>query len=175
MGVNCRSTGVATAEAIVSGGGAGSEAATRTGGKGGRHLDGGEIHVGQIAHGQVAVGLDAEEQDPGHHQRGHDRTLDERLGDVHVPLPAAPPFTCTFVPGESRSCPSVTTTSPGLSPLSITASFSSELPTVTARDSTVPSCFTTKAYCPCWPRWMATAGATTASCCSPSFKVTRTY
>src|SRR5205085_10035276 len=127
------------------------------------------------AHREEPVGLDSEEEDPAHDQRGHDRALDEWLGKVHGALPATPALTCTCAPGARRSCPSVTTTSPGARPFSITACFWSELETLTGRDSTVPSCFTTKTNCPCCPRCTASAGATTASRCSPRVSVTTTY
>ena len=51
---NCLSSGVATAEAIVSG---------LAPGRRGRDLDGREVHVGQVAHRKQAVAHDAEEQD----------------------------------------------------------------------------------------------------------------
>ena len=65
----------------------------------------------------------------------------------------------------------MTTTSPGARPFSITAMRSSCVATTTGRDSTVPSCFTTKTYWPCCPRCTAWLGATVASRISPSVTV----
>src|SRR5205823_4184838 len=113
------------------------------------HRDDRVVDVGQVAHRQQAVADDAEQQDPDHHQRGRDRTADEDLGEVHcrvppplAPPPAAPPpasRTSTFAPGPIRNCPSVTTVSPGLRPLAITASTSSERSTWTGRELVVES------------------------------------
>ena len=71
---NCFSSGVATAEAIVSGLAPGSSA---------RDLDGREVDVGQRRHRQQAIGGDAEDQDAGHDQHRHDRPADEELAEVH--------------------------------------------------------------------------------------------
>src|SRR5215472_3317841 len=95
---NCRSSGVATAEAMVS-------ARPR---QARAHLDGGKVHVGQITHGQLAVGHEAEDEQARHEQRGHDGALDEEIC-VHRDAPAggegAGPdaFTSTLDPGTSRS------------------------------------------------------------------------
>ena len=61
---NCFSSGVATAEAMVSGLAPGRLAVD---------LDGREVDVGQVADRQQAVGHEAEHQDARHEQRGHDR------------------------------------------------------------------------------------------------------
>ena len=73
MVVNCRSSGVATADAIVSG---------LAPGQRGRHLDGREVDVRQVVHGQEAVRHHAEDDDGRHQQRGQDRPADEEIG-VH--------------------------------------------------------------------------------------------
>ena len=71
---NCRSSGVATAEAIVSGLAPGSDAFD---------VDRREVDVRQIAHRQLPVGHDSEQHDGEHDQRRHDRAADEEGGDVH--------------------------------------------------------------------------------------------
>ena len=110
----------------------------RTGaGQRGLDLDGREVDVGQVAHRQQPEAHDAEEEDRRHQQRGEDRTADEEVG-AHAGF-----LTSTFAPGTSRSCPSVTTRSPGLSPLPITISLASRRATSTGRDSTVESALTT--------------------------------
>ncbi len=78
---NCFSSGVATAEAMVSGLAPGSDR---------RDLNGGEIHVGQVAHRQEPVAHDPEEENAQHDEGGHDGPADEQLGDAHgVGPPAA--------------------------------------------------------------------------------------
>ena len=59
-------------------------------GQGGADHDRGKIDVGQIADRQQAIAHDAEDQDAGHDQRGHDRPLDEDLGDIHDRSSCAP-------------------------------------------------------------------------------------
>src|SRR5439155_7593583 len=107
-----------------------------------------EVDVRYIAHRQQPVGHDAEEQDADHDEGRHDGTLDEQIGDVHgrfsVAGPPAAGFSSTLAPGTSRICPSVTTFSPGCTPLSITDSCPRVRPTTTGRDSTVESGRTTK-------------------------------
>ena len=105
---NCFSSGVATAAAIVSGLAPGRLALT---------VIVGIVDGRQVAHRQLPVGDDAEDEDADHDQRRHDRPADEQLGEVHVaPARALSPeaLICTFEPDRSRSCPSVTTRSPGL-------------------------------------------------------------
>ena len=67
MVANCRSRGVATEAAMVSGLAPGSDA----------YLNRRKVDVGQIAHRKRAIARDPEQQDPHHHQRGHHRPLDE--------------------------------------------------------------------------------------------------
>ena len=74
MAENSFSSGVATAEAMVSGLAPGSAAETWMVGK---------VDVGQLRHRQLPVGQDAEGQNADHDQDRHDRTADEDLGDVH--------------------------------------------------------------------------------------------
>jgi len=57
----------------------------------------------------------------------------------------------TFVPGASRSCPTVTTVSPGLTPEATTAKSPSLRATLTSRMSTVPSGLTMNTYWPFGP------------------------
>ena len=77
---NWRSSGVATADAMVSGFAPGSRA----------DLDGGVIDAGQRGHGQRAISHNAEEQNRQRDQRGHHRTFDKDAREVHGPLaPAA--------------------------------------------------------------------------------------
>src|SRR5881396_1870238 len=108
---NCFSSGVATADAIVSGLAPGRLAFTVIVGK----------STLQVAHGQQAVGHDPEQQDAHHDERRHHGPLDEELGEAHLSASSsragsAAPFTSTGAPGTSRSCPSVTTSSPGRTP-----------------------------------------------------------
>ena len=144
MVVNCRSSGVATEEAIVSGLAPGSAAPTWMVGKStlGRSLTGSPLYA-------------------------------------TTPKRKSPSITSVVITGRLMNsslmiCPSVTTVSPGCRPFSITASRGSVRETVTARDSTVLSLFTTKTYSPFCPRCTASAGATTAPCCSPSVSCTST-
>src|SRR5581483_3753752 len=102
----------------------------------GGHLNGREVDVGQVADGQRTISGNAEEQDADHDERRHHRPGDEDLVDVHD-------FTLTFAPGASRSWPSVTTVSPGATLPCTTTRLSTARPTVTGRNSTVESDFTT--------------------------------
>ena len=70
MVVNCRSSGVATADAMVAGSAPGKLAL---------HLDGREIDARQIAHRQAAVSHHAEQRDARHQQAGGDRPPNEDL------------------------------------------------------------------------------------------------
>ena len=132
---NCFSSGVATAEAMVSGEAPGQARA---------HRDDGVVHVGQVAHRQLRVADDAEEQDADHHQRGGDRPPDEELGEVHGRLFGLDVSRTTRrAPGEMRNCPSVTTISPGSRPFEITALTSSERSTTTGFAVAEESAFST--------------------------------
>ena len=71
---NCRSSGVAIDEAIVSG---------LAPGKVGVDHEGGKVDVGQVAYRQHPVGHQAEEDDRQRDQRRHHRAADETLGQVH--------------------------------------------------------------------------------------------
>ena len=71
---NCFSSGVATAEAMVSGLAPGRLAVTRMVGK---------STLGRSLTGKQPIAHDAEQQDRRHDQRGHDRPLDEEFGKVH--------------------------------------------------------------------------------------------
>src|SRR5204862_8073203 len=87
----------------------------------------------------------AAHEDAEHDQRRRDRSFDEQLGHVHeATLPAPADLMLTRRPGTSRSCPSVTTVSPGCSPSLITDSVPFERATVTGRRSTVLSALPTK-------------------------------
>ena len=91
IAANCCSSGVATAEAIVSG---------LAPGVVGRHDDGREIDLRQRRDRQQVVGADAEHQHAQHQQRGRDRPADEGFGDVHR-RPLSP--TCWARRAASRS------------------------------------------------------------------------
>ena len=126
---NCRSSGVATEDAMVSGLAPGSV---------GADLNGGIIHARQGGHRQRPIGHDAEQQDAERRQSGEDRTADEELGNVHQEAPSSrlavtDGTTRTGAPGIRRSCPSVTTVSPGAIPLSITILLSIDWPSLTVR------------------------------------------
>ena len=71
---NCFSSGVATAEAIVSGLAPGRLAET---------LMVGIIHARQVAHGQLAKTDQADQQNADHDQRGHHRPANEQFGNAH--------------------------------------------------------------------------------------------
>ncbi len=83
------------------------------------HDDRREIDVGQIVYRQVSIRHHAEQHDRERAQRRHDRPANKCFGDIHdaAPLSFRPLLIVTFAPGISLSCPSVTTVSPGLSPL----------------------------------------------------------
>src|ERR1019366_4299646 len=117
------------------------------------HLDGRKVYVRQVRNREEPVAHDAEEEDPHHHERRGDRTPDEDLGNIHL--------IATFAPGARRSCPSVTTRSPGARPLSITDHCCQVRRTTTVRFSTVSSALMTYTYEPCCPAWTAGVGATT--------------
>ena len=74
MVVNWRSSGLATAEAIVP---------RIAAGQSGADVERREIDVGQIADGQRAIRHDAEHRDAEHEQTGRDRPSDEDLGQIH--------------------------------------------------------------------------------------------
>ena len=104
---NSFSSGVATAEAMVSG---------LAPGQAGAHRDRGVVHRGQVAHRQLPVGHQAEDQNAGHDQRGHDRPPDEELGIHRTPslrAVSAAALIWTLEPWRRRSWPSITTRSPG--------------------------------------------------------------
>ena len=71
---NCRSSGVATEAAIVSG---------LAPGQARRDLDRRKVDVREVADGQRAEADRAEQEDPGHDERRHDGPPDEGLGDAH--------------------------------------------------------------------------------------------
>ena len=71
---NCRSNGVATAEAMVSG---------FAPGQTGRDQDRRKIHVRQVAHGQEAERGNSEDEHAHHDKRCGHRPSDEQFGDVH--------------------------------------------------------------------------------------------
>ena len=71
---NCRSSGVAIDDAIVSGLAPGNEALT---------TNCGEVDVGQVAHRQHPVGHQTEKDDRQRDERRHHRAADETLGQVH--------------------------------------------------------------------------------------------
>ena len=71
---NCRSSGVATFEAMVSGLAPGSVTLD---------LDGREVHVRQRRHRQVEIADDPHQQERGRDQRGRDRTMDEGAREAH--------------------------------------------------------------------------------------------
>ena len=78
---NCRSSGVATFEAMVSGLAPGSVALTWRVGK---------IHVRQRRHRQAEIADDADQQERDRDQRGGDRPVDEGAGEIHGPPAWAP-------------------------------------------------------------------------------------
>src|SRR5256714_14395598 len=113
---NCFSSGVATADAMVSGLAPGRLAFTWIV----------EVDVREIAHRQEAVGHHPEHEDAQHDECRHDRPPDEQPGDAHLSpsmarAGSAEPFTSTGAPFTSRTWPSVTTSSPGRTPWAITA------------------------------------------------------
>ena len=77
---NCRSSGAATDEAMVS-----ALAPWQVGGD----LDGRKVDLRQRSDRQERKGDDADEGQRRHQQRGGDRPADERFGEVHELLPAA--------------------------------------------------------------------------------------
>ena len=126
---NCFSSGSATDEATVSGLAPGRLAPTWMVGK---------STVGRSLTGSCRYDSDAEHDDAQHDQRRRDRAFDEEGGDIHgVVFAPGPDLTLTRLPGMSRSCPSVTTVSPGVNPFSMTVSASAARATVTLRKSTV--------------------------------------
>ena len=82
MVVNCRSSGVATAEAMVSG---------LAPGRLGVDRDGGVIDLRQIADRQALVSDDAEQRDARHQKAGGNRPPDKGFGNIHAEPPLAPP------------------------------------------------------------------------------------
>src|SRR5207249_8928843 len=105
----------------------------------GLHLDDGIVHRRQVVHREPAVAEDPEQDHGDGQDRSHDRTADERLGEVHdsprAPAGAGPVFvvfagtmaagpalavapgsTRTCPPGVTPSCPLTTTRSPRLTP-----------------------------------------------------------
>src|SRR5262249_36109947 len=102
-------------------------------------LNGGVVDAGEAGYGEGAVSGAAEDQDGEHDEGRHDRPFDEdarkmhsdllRFGIYWAPAGGPPPgcvapsgfgaATATCAPGKSIICPSVTTVSPGLTPLSI--------------------------------------------------------
>ncbi len=93
---NCRSSGVATADAMVSGLAPGRLAVTWMVGK---------STLGRSLTGKQPVGEDAEDEDARHDQRGHDGPPDEELG-AHAAgsgAGAAEVLMSTRAPGTSRS------------------------------------------------------------------------
>ena len=77
-------------------------------------------------------------------------------------------FSITFAPGTSRSCPFVTTFSPGITPFSMMLSCPTVRPTATPRSSAEPSSFTTKTCGPSCPMEIALAGTTVTPDSVPS-------
>ena len=111
------------------------------------HLNGGEVHGREVAHRELLIRQQPEHDDAQHDQRGGDRALDEKGGDVHdVAFAPGPDLTLIRLPGMSRRCPSVTTVSPTVSPFSMMVSSSVARATVTVRNSTVCLSVTTNTY-----------------------------
>src|SRR6185437_14928864 len=113
-------------------------------GHGGVYGNRGVIHAGQRGHRQVAERHASEQEDGEAQQHRHDRALDENLREVHsapvLILVASTGF--TDAPGKSRNWPSVTTVSPGCTPLSMTVLAPKVRPALTFRISTELSGFT---------------------------------
>ena len=104
----------------------------------GGHLDGRKIDVRQRRDRQQAVRGEAEDQDAGHHQHRHHRPTDPDFAEVHEA--SAPGFAiCTRTFGPSRSCPRVTTRSPGCRPWATMARSPSVRFTAMRRSSAVSS------------------------------------
>ncbi len=89
---NCRSSGVATDEAIVSGEAPGRAAETWIVGK---------STFGQVRDRQQPVRHHAEDEQARHHERRHDGPADEELGEVHD-LPAASAFAADHLDLRAR-------------------------------------------------------------------------
>src|SRR5262249_45427666 len=119
--------------------------------------DRGIVHRRQIAHRQLPVRHDAEQQNGRHHERRHDRTPDEQLGNAHGFFP--PSRTATLAPSVRRSCPSTTTVAPGSTPPFSTAMESLVRSTCTFFNTALPS-FTVNTTLPCWPVSTAACGTT---------------
>src|SRR6185436_5878797 len=114
----------------------------------GLHLDDRVVHGGQVVHRQLPVAEDAEEDHRGGEDRRHDRSADERLGQVHgfgaAPGSAGfsgPPelSTRTFPPGVTPIWPLVITCSPAFTPDETMTRSPWRCPSVTVRRSAVPS------------------------------------
>src|SRR5262249_30862398 len=105
---------------------------------------------GQLDHGDEA---DDHHEDGDHH--GDDRPVDEEPGHCETyfgALVSEGPLDSgrTFCPARTRSPPSTTTRSPGLSPSLMTHSEPTRAPTLTARMSIVSSAVTTATWCVPW-------------------------
>src|SRR5204862_5006753 len=119
------------------------------------HLDDRVVHRGQVVDRQRAVGDHAENDHRDGQDRGHDRTANEGLGEVHGLPPALLPAagvagaagaalaSRTLPPGVTPSWPLTTTFSPGLTPSSMTTRSPCAWPVLTSLSSAVESSFTT--------------------------------
>src|SRR6202034_2748956 len=101
-------------------------------------LNGREVHVWQRRHGQVDIADDPHQQERDRDQRGRDRTMDEGAREAHWTggFVGAGRLTLTAEPAVKDICPSVTTVSPGLRPVVITAVAPSVSPTLIGRIET---------------------------------------
>src|SRR5262249_22931565 len=127
----------------------------------GHHLDRRVVYLGQRRHRELHIGHRASQQDGRHQQGRRDRAQDKGAGRIHwLPfvLPAPAMRAATFIPRCNLSTPSMTTTSPGVRPLSMITSSPSLGPTTTLRISTVLSSLTTYTNVPCGLRWTAAEG-----------------
>src|SRR5262249_18394912 len=107
----------------------------------GRDLNRRIVDRRQIAHGQRSIAHDAEDDDRELDEGRRDRTANEQRREIHgrVPRAASAPAVLIWIlaPGVSPSCPSVTTRSPTLSPLSTTMSSPFRSDVWTGRNATV--------------------------------------
>src|SRR5262249_34983670 len=136
------------------------------------NLDRRKIDLRQGRDRQERKCRDAGKRDRRHQQRGGDRAADERLGEVHLTLPASADCGVVKLTGAlraSRYCPSVTTRSPSRRPEVTTVRSPDVGPTSIARGSAVLLAATIHANKPRGPRWMAGEGtASTLYCVSMS-------
>src|SRR5262249_17729278 len=129
-------------------------------------LDRRVVYLRQRRHRQLVIGHCTSEQDRRHQQRRRDRSQNEGSGGIHwLPFALLSPAmrAATFIPRCNLSTPSMTTTSPGVRPLSMATASPSLGPTPTLRISTVLSSLTTYTNVPCGLRWTAAEGTMLAS------------